>query len=123
MTIKLEQDTKQYTISNQTYMTIKLLINWNTQSNYPGYFQHPEIVQSLLHFQGDFTIIQSDYKCLSTQARDFKYPTTQSRYFLCSSTNERDFKTNKLHINKFGLNTWYTISGIHNTKQNKILRH
>jgi len=44
-----------------------------------------------LHFQGDFTIIQSDYKCSSKKTRDFKYSSTQARDFLCSSTKARDF--------------------------------
>jgi len=36
-------------------------------------------------------IIQTDYNCSSTQARDFKYWNTQVRDFICSSTKARDF--------------------------------
>jgi len=45
-----------------------------TQSNYIGSFHKPEVVMSLLHFQGEFTKnVISDYNCSMLQlARDFK---------------------------------------------------
>jgi len=75
----------------------------------------------------------SDYKCsLLKLARDFKCSSTTARDFLSFWTQSRDFyaqaqlqETSKFKQNYkekcLKLNTWYTISGAHNTNQIQTL--
>ena len=114
------------------------------KSNYTCSFPKPEVVMSPLHFQGEFTKnVISDYNCSMLQlARDFKllkhnckrFPMLLNtvkrlpmlkhnckRLLLLKHTSKRLlFKQNYKEV-CLRLNTWYTISGVHNTNQIQTL--
>jgi len=116
-----------------------------TQSNYTGSFHKPKVVLSPLHFQGEFTKnVISDYNCSMLQiARDFKllkhkckrFPMLRNtvkrlpmlkhnckRLLLLKHTSKRLLIKQNYKEVCLSLNTWYTISGVHNTNQIQTLK-
>jgi len=117
----------------------------NTQSNYTGSFHKPEVVMSPLHFQGEFIKkVTSNYNCSMLQlARDFKllkhnckrFPMLLNtvkrlpmlkhnckRLLLLKHTIKRLLIKQNYKEIYLSLNTWYTISGVHNTNQIQTLK-
>jgi len=116
-----------------------------TQRNYTGSFHKPEVVLSPLHYQGESTKnVISDYNCSMLQlARDFKllkhnckrFPMLLStvkrlpmlkhnckRILLLKHTSKRLLIKQNYKKDCLSLNTWYTISGVHNTNQIQNLK-
>jgi len=116
-----------------------------TQSNYTSSFHKPEVVLSPLHFQREFTKnVISNYNCSMLQlARDFKLLKHNCKRFHMLLNIVKRFSllkhnckrllllkyTSKMLLIKQNykevclcLNTWYTISDVHNTNQTQTLK-
>ncbi|AET02524.2 salt stress response/antifungal domain protein [Medicago truncatula] len=86
-------------------------------SSYPGSFHNTEVVQSPLHFQGDFTIITkittAQYflsmrlhkKCSSTQARVFQCSSTKQETSNAQARRQETSNQTKIQRIEFELNT------------------
>ncbi|AES70603.1 hypothetical protein MTR_3g060260 [Medicago truncatula] len=86
-------------------------------SSYPGSFHNTEVVQSPLHFQGDFTIITkittAQYflsmrlhkKCSSTHARVFQCSSTKQETSNAQARRQETSNQTKIQRIEFELNT------------------